>query len=126
MSEEIIVMIFNCYFLLCVYHVSDMLSAYVPHLYGQGDSRVCKWLQIQESQISRFPKKSGIGVSCRDKLFLLYSASTIGLEGVVRTFILITSLDRELGYFTLVTMSPLDLAVLFLPRVVIYFGQLGF
>lgn len=90
-----------------------MLTAYIPHLCGQGEIRVCKWLQIWEGQISGFPKKSGVGVSWPGKLFFLFSAPPLGMRGSWDLYV--TPFGRELRHFTLVTVSLLDLAALF-PR----------
>ena len=57
-----------------------MLSAYIPHLRGQEEFRVCKWLWIWEGQVSGFPKKSGMGVSWQGQFFFLFPAHHLGMR----------------------------------------------
>lgn len=60
-----------------------MLSAYIPHLRGQEEFRVCKWLWIWEGQLSGFPKKSGMGVSWQGKFFFLFPAHHLGMRELI-------------------------------------------
>ena len=66
--------------------VRHMLSAYIPHLCGQEEFRVCKWLWIWEGQISGFPKKSGVGYLVRVNSFFVPCTPSWD-EGFARIFV---------------------------------------
>lgn len=64
MSGEIMILIAIFRYVLTMY------QAYVKSIHTSPlwSGRHHKWLQIRESQISEFPKKSGVGVSWQGKL----------------------------------------------------------